>query len=138
MASLRRTPLVGRGAELAALKAEYRDVAGGLGGRLVLIGGEPGVGKTRLAEELGRYSEERGGRFLVGRYLREGSLPYQAWTEALEPALRPLGTEDLTVLAGRYAADLAPVLPELSERLAPPPSSVRLTPQDGWRRLFEG
>ena len=44
------TPFVGRGTELAALTAEP-DAAAGRGG-VVLLAGEPGIGKTRLAEEL--------------------------------------------------------------------------------------
>ena len=61
------TPLVGRADELDFLKDQFEAVATGSGGRLLLIGGEPGVGKTRLARELGLYARFCGASFLEGR-----------------------------------------------------------------------
>jgi hypothetical protein len=61
------TPFVGREAELAALAVDLDAAAGGRGG-VVLLGGEPGVGKTRLAEELAAQATARGAVVLWGRY----------------------------------------------------------------------
>src|SRR3990170_612536 len=61
-----RTPFVGREAERAELRRCLDQVAGGRGA-LVMIGGEPGVGKTRLAEELMAEARQRGMTALIGR-----------------------------------------------------------------------
>ena len=77
--------LRGRDRELAALLPV---VDGGLAGAgaLVLIGGEPGIGKTRLAEALGARAAERGARVLVGRCWEAGGAPaYWPWVQALRP-----------------------------------------------------
>ena len=59
------TPFVGREGELAALTADL-DAAAGRGG-VVLVGGEAGIGKTRLAEELAVQATARGALVLWGR-----------------------------------------------------------------------
>src|SRR5262245_35656960 len=103
-----RTPLVGRAEELAFLRECYAAAAGGDGG-LVLLSGAPGVGKTRLARELGAHAQERGGAFLHGAYLREGGTPYEPWVEALRSALRGRSPEEVAPLLGPYAGDLAQI-----------------------------
>ena len=71
-----RTALVGRDGELATL-ASWLDSAGAGEPRLVLCGGEPGVGKTRLAEELTRVARDRGVPVLWGRAAEaDGAPPY--------------------------------------------------------------
>ena len=59
-------PFVGREAELASLTVDLDAAVGGHGG-VVLLGGEPGIGKTRLAEELAAKATERGALVLWGR-----------------------------------------------------------------------
>src|SRR5207248_167981 len=78
-----RSPLVGRGPELASLAAHVRDVASGGGGRLALIVGAPGAGKTRLAVEVGELARSEGAIFLIGRYGRDGTGSFQPWAELL-------------------------------------------------------
>src|ERR1700756_5840526 len=60
------TPFVGRAGELAALTADLDAAVGGRGG-VVLVAGEPGIGKTRLAEELAARAIGRGAVVLWGR-----------------------------------------------------------------------
>jgi predicted ATPase len=60
------TPFVGREAELAALTADLEAALAGRGG-MVLLAGEPGIGKTRLAEELAAQARARGALVLWGR-----------------------------------------------------------------------
>src|ERR1700756_5998334 len=60
------TPFVGRAGELAALTADLDAAVGGRGG-VVLVAGEPGIGKTRLAEELAARASGRGAAVLWGR-----------------------------------------------------------------------
>ena len=77
-------PLVGRARELGLLE---RHLAGE-GPPLLLLAGEPGVGKTCLAQEVLRRAGERGVRALVGRcYEQYTSLPFSPFVEALSAAL---------------------------------------------------
>src|ERR1043165_4825412 len=76
-------PLMGREREQAALRAALDAALAGQGS-LVLIGGEAGIGKTALAEWLGREAAARGAAVLVGRcYDLSETPPYGPWTEAL-------------------------------------------------------
>ena len=74
-------PFVGRVAERAALAA-HADAARKGSGRVVLVSGEPGIGKTRLLEEA--TADLPRDRTLWGRcHETEGAPPYWAWTQAL-------------------------------------------------------
>jgi DNA-binding SARP family transcriptional activator/tetratricopeptide (TPR) repeat protein len=88
---------VGREPELAALMGALDRAAAGQGG-LFLIGGEPGIGKSRLAEEVANEARARGMRVLVGRCWEAGGAPaYWPWVQALReisPELeRPTASE---------------------------------------------
>ncbi|MBI3968743.1 MAG: AAA family ATPase, partial [Chloroflexi bacterium] len=83
-----QTPIVGRLSELELLRDLYDAVASHQGNRLVLISGEGGVGKSRLAREVGCYAETRGGVFLEVTYRRDGVAPFGPWLEALRARLR--------------------------------------------------
>jgi hypothetical protein len=100
-------PLVGRAAERAALAAALDATAAGQGGQLMLLVGDPGVGKTRLIEELRQLAGSAGGVVLWGRsFEAELVRPYGAWIEALRSAGRPLP-------AGVPQGELGALLPEL-------------------------
>ena len=67
---------VGRQQEMAQLRSALDDAMSGQG-RLVMLVGEPGIGKTRTAQELAAYAETRGTQVLWGRcYEEEGAPPY--------------------------------------------------------------
>ena len=77
------SPFVGRDSELAEVVDGLDDAFAG-SGRLCLIAGEPGIGKSRLAEELSAHARARGARVLVGRCWEAGGAPaYWPWIEAL-------------------------------------------------------
>ena len=74
---------VGRARELAALDDALSDALGGRG-RVLLIGGEPGIGKSRLIEELAARARGREAQVLVGRCWEAGGAPaYWPWVQAL-------------------------------------------------------
>lgn len=91
-------PFVGRDEQLGLLRARWEEVAAGAR-RLVLLTGEPGVGKTRLAVRFAEQLGSTGGRVLYGRCDEEAALPYQPFVEALGDYLRhddaPRAGEDL-------------------------------------------
>jgi len=118
---------VGRGAELAELAAGL-DTAMGGHGRLFLISGEPGIGKTRLAAEFTSAARSRGALVHWGRCWEAGGAPsYWPWVEVIRQVLRgvdPPTPGDL----GRHASYLVQLVPELADQLgttldaAPPPA----------------
>jgi DNA-binding SARP family transcriptional activator len=132
-----RSAFVGRERELAALVAGLDDACAGRG-RLFLLGGEPGIGKSRLADELMGYARARGARVLVGRCWEAGGAPaYWPWVQALRRYLRETDREALRTQLGETGADVAAVLPEVRDLLPdlPPPPAVD---SDGARfRLLE-
>jgi class 3 adenylate cyclase/tetratricopeptide (TPR) repeat protein len=80
-------PLIAREAELARLLALLEAVAGGAGGRLVLLAGEPGIGKTRLAQEVTLAARNRGFLVTTGRcYEPQEAVAYYPFLEALSIA----------------------------------------------------
>ena len=91
-------PFVGRVQELADLASALEEAASGRGS-LVLVTGEPGIGKTRLMSELARVGSERGVRVVTGRCWEEGGAPpYWPWLQVI----RALGgdLEELVVRTG--------------------------------------
>jgi predicted ATPase len=121
--------LVGRTNELAALDAALSRVRDG-GGEVVTIGGEPGIGKSRLLAELAEAASAAGCVVLGAAASEfEDDLPYGVWTEALDPHLRGLderrlarlGVDDFASLATAAGGDrhrLHRSLGELLEQLA--------------------
>jgi tetratricopeptide (TPR) repeat protein len=110
-------PLVGRGVEMDRLLAVLDAVGSGLG-RVALLAGEPGVGKTRLAQELMRQAGERGFRVLAGRcYEQYASLPFYPFVEALTAAMA-VASPALRLEVPRRFAYLGRLLPDL---VASPP-----------------
>src|SRR5215211_7123508 len=76
-------PFVGRARELRDLVAAL-DEAGDGRGRLVLLSGEPGIGKTRLMQEVARQAADRGWQVAAGRCWEEGGAPaYWPWIQAV-------------------------------------------------------
>ena len=131
-----RTPYVGREAERAEL-AGCRSRRTGHGS-LVLIGGEPGVGKTRLTEEAGADAAAKGVRVLVGRcYEIEGAPPYVPFVEIFEQALAAAPSpEAFRALLGDDAPEVAKLLPRLRRLFPDIPPPLELPPEQERHFLF--
>ena len=113
----RARAFVGRDAELAELVAALDGAIDGRG-RLVLVSGEPGIGKSRLADALIEAAREREARTLVGRCWEAGGAPaYWPWIQVLRAAMAETAEAALRDQLGTGAANLAQLLPELRERI---------------------
>jgi len=137
MAEPRRGAFVGRGRELAELVAGLDDAFAGRG-RLFLLVGEPGIGKSRLAEELMADARARGARVLVGRCWEAGGAPaYWPWVQSLRAYVRDSATATLRSELGAGAAVLAQILPELREHFPGLPEPPLLDPEVARFHLFD-
>ncbi|MGH4029160.1 helix-turn-helix transcriptional regulator [Actinomycetota bacterium Odt1-20B] len=122
---------VGRSAELTALSEDLARADTGEP-RALFVGGEAGVGKTRLVQEFLRRAEADGAVVAVGGCVETGAdaLPYHPVSTALRSLRRKLGAELDAAVAGQEG-ELARLLPELGEMDRGRPES------DGRARLFE-
>ena len=107
-----RGTFVGRGSELEKIATEWTNATAGTA-RAVLIAGEPGVGKTRLAAEWARKVYEEGGIVLYGRCDEEFGAPYQPFAEALRSLAPSLGATRLKTIRG--VEELVRLVPELAD-----------------------
>ena len=127
---------VGRESEIAKLREVYESAASGHG-HLVLLDGEAGIGKTRTANELATYASSRGAEVLVGRCYHGGGAPaYWPWIQILRSFIRGRDPEELAELMGPGAADISPLVPELSQRLPTTPEAAN-DPRQARFRLFD-
>src|SRR5438093_6114183 len=127
---------VGREVELDDLLAGLEDALAGHG-RLCLLVGEPGIGKSRLADEVIRQARQRGVRVLVGRCWEAGGAPpYWPWVQSLRGYIRETEPEALRAQLGAGATELAQILPELRELLPGLPEPPPVEAGDARFRLF--
>ncbi len=131
-----RTPLAGREEEMADLRRLLDQALAGRGA-LVLIGGEPGLGKTRLAEEILEEASGRGFLALTGRcYEMEGAPPYMPLVEILHTAAKVVPPEVFREALGDAAGEVARLLPELGRLFADIPAPVDMPPEQARRYLL--
>ena len=120
-ATLTSPTFVGRTEELARLAAAGDRAAAGTP-TAVLVGGEAGVGKTRLVGELVASARQAGATVLVGGCVELGGegVPFAPLIEALRAYVRdPDGPELARLVPGRARAELARLLPELAGPAGP-------------------
>ena len=120
---------VGREQELATLRAAFDAALAGQA-QVVLLVGEPGIGKTRLAEELATYAALRGAQVLWGRcYEWEGAPAYWPWVQIVRGYVHDRDPQQLRSELGPGAADIAQVVSEIRERLPDLPDSAATDPE---------
>src|SRR5262245_26085991 len=128
---------VGREREMAALRANLEDAFTGCG-RLVLLVGEPGIGKTRTAHELAAYAQVRGARVFTGRcYEGEGAPPVWPWVQIVRTYLHDCYLDTLRADLGAGVADIAQVITEVRERFRQLPAALILESEHARFRFFD-
>jgi predicted ATPase len=122
---------LGRERELTELRAALADVNAGRG-RLFVLSGEPGIGKTRLAEEIARESADRGMRAIWGRSWEGGGAPaYWPWVQILRTLVVDPNRQRNR---GTVSPEVAQMLPELASEA---PGQSPTDPKQAQFRLFD-
>ncbi len=130
--------LVGRDATLAQMTAALEEAAAGRG-RLLLLFGEPGIGKTHTAEALLQIARERGFEVVAGRCDEgEGVPAFWPWVQILRGCTEEAEGDELAAELGREAATVAHLVPELGARLSEAPAPLPSGGDEARFRLFEG
>src|SRR5437870_2427885 len=121
----RSLAFIGRAGEREALERAWKQAEQG-SRQVVLVGGEPGIGKTRLATEVALYAHRQGGLVLLGTCDEDLAVPYQPFVEALRHLVAACPDDELAEALAERGGELTRVLPELPRRVPglPPPQSA--------------
>ena len=130
-----RTALIGRTRELEVLRAAWSRVRSG-GRQLVLVGGDPGIGKTRLMSEIALEAHSDG-TVLHGACEEEALISYQPFVEALRHYARSRPLSDAASELGPGTAELARMIPELAPALPQLPEAAPDDPEARRYLMFE-
>ena len=126
---------LGRGAEREMLTDAWKHAVAGRR-RVVLVSGEPGIGKTDLAAEFARAVHDEG-IVLYGRCDEELGLPYQPFVEAVRGYLASGPGPGLGEWALAHGDALIPLVPELARRFETAPATGPVDPDTARYRLFQ-
>src|SRR6266516_2582211 len=128
--------LIGRTAELAAFHLLLDRAKSGQG-QIVLLSGEAGIGKSRLAAEAKTYATAQGFLLLQGQcFPTDRSCPYAPLLDLLRSHLAASPREQVATEMGSLASALSPLLPDLLPLPSDLPSRPPLDPEQEKRRLF--
>ncbi len=136
-------PLVGRKRELDQLTdlwsraRERKRVMRVDSGKVVMLAGDPGIGKTRLVAEIAQSAYDAGAFVLAGRSPEEALIPYQPFLEALRHYVLNVPFSQLRAAAREYGAELGRLIPELRRRAPDLPPPAPADPETERYRLFE-
>lgn len=136
MALLRKLPFVGRAAEYETLVAKLSDARNGRGS-VVLLAGEPGIGKTRLTEEVCEQAATAATVIRGNCYEGDIAAPFGPWTEALRALIAQTADGELEEVLGPGAPDVSVLVPEVRRRMPHLSEPPRLDPESERARLFE-
>jgi DNA-binding SARP family transcriptional activator/tetratricopeptide (TPR) repeat protein len=132
------TSMIGRVGELSELERWLSAEDPSLRSeRVLLLSGDPGVGKTRLLAETAVRAYDAGALVLGGRSPEETLVPFQPFLEALGHYVSEAPLEELRVTAREHGADLARLLPALRRRIPELPATAAGDTDTERYRLFE-
>ncbi len=133
------TPWVQRPREQELLRQAIERARKGEGSAIVLLG-ESGVGKTRLAQEAIRSAEGHGFRLLRGRaFPGEVATPYAHWAEMVRAFLHDAPAPLVQRVGWSVAGEVAKIVPEFADRLGPmPPAPPAGDPESARARFYDG
>jgi hypothetical protein len=133
----RRSEFVGRTLELDRVQRAV-DAALGGHGSLVMLAGEPGIGKTRLAERAGEYAGLRGAQMLLGHcHETEAGIPYLPFVEAVRHYVMQRPEEALREELGSAGPDVARIVSEVTHRLPDVLPAAAIDPEQERYRVFD-
>ncbi len=133
----RESGFIGRQPELAVLTSALDDALSGRG-QMVMLAGEPGIGKTRLAQELATRAESLGAQVMWGGcYEHVGAPPYWPYVQPIRAYVQEISAEQLRSQMGPGAADIADVIPEVLTKLPDLEMPAALDPDQARFRLFD-
>ena len=122
---------------MAVLTAALEDAIAGVG-QVVMLSGEPGIGKTRLASELAALAEAEDVQVLWGScYEGGGAPPYWPWTHAIASLVDRLGAEHLAAIFGDGNTSLAEIIPQIAHKLPDMPKPPAMEPEQARFQLFD-
>ncbi len=128
---------VGREAEVERGRAVCDEAFAGQP-RVLLLVGEPGIGKTRISEELTTYARLRGARVFWGRcHEGEGAPPFWPWVQIVRSFVQASEPEALRRAFGFGAADIAGLVSEVRQALPDLQEPAKLDPEQTRFRLFD-
>ena len=127
---------VGRDDEFSQLRWAW-DATAKDGLRVVLLAGEPGVGKTRLAAELAGQVHGEGGMVLAGRCDEDLGVPFQLFVGPLRHYADHTSDQELAAGLGRFGGELVRLVPELAERVPSLPPPIASDPETERYRVFD-
>jgi DNA-binding CsgD family transcriptional regulator/tetratricopeptide (TPR) repeat protein len=128
---------VGREREMAGLRAAM-DAAMDGHGQVVMLAGEPGIGKTRTAQELASYAESSGAQVWWGScHEQQGAPPYWLWVQPIRSYIQRTDADSLVSQMGQGAADLSEIIPEVRDKLPGFEPTSPLEPVQARFRLFD-
>lgn len=127
---------VGRDRELGELRRAWDDTSRDAA-RIVLLAGEPGVGKTRLVAELAAQVHREGATVLAGRCDEGLGVPFQLFVEPLRHVVDHLPSEELVDRLGRFSGDLVRLVPELTDKVPGLPPPLDADPESERYRAFD-
>jgi len=135
-ASRRSSDLVGRSREWRGFERALDDAAAGKGG-VIFLTGEPGIGKTRLAEEASTLAQNRAFGVLNGRCSDERqAVPLLPFVEILEQAVRAWPQSMFRSLPADSASAIGRIAPSLRRALPHHSTPLKLPPEQQRRHLF--
>ncbi|MEQ1874021.1 MAG: AAA family ATPase [Ilumatobacteraceae bacterium] len=131
-----RIAFAGRDAEMAEMQSAWATASGGAR-EVVMLAGEPGIGKSRLCAEMGRAVHHENGLLLYGKCDDEMGVPYQPFVEALAFFVEHWPAATLLEQLGPFPGELSRLVPSIRERFPEVPAPLAADPETERYRLFD-